>query len=138
MGFLPCRFFLFVNKSPCQFNFCYILSLIDDLFVLPRTLHINLIILVNEFNSCYLTYFITVLDYCKYSCIAYNMEVVSIEKKINHLIFYSSLMTNDKWQILNSAIADLTKKNSRATTAKSRCVQVRMCKINLRLAIEEV
>ena len=98
----------------------------------------NLIILVYAFDSCCLIYFITVLDYCKYSCIVYNMEVVSIEKKINHLIFYSPLMTNGKWQIPNSAFADLPKKNPGTAIAKSRCVQVRMCRINLRLAIEEV
>ena len=43
VGFLPCRFSLFVNKSPCQFNFHYILSSIGDLFVLSRFLHVNLI-----------------------------------------------------------------------------------------------
>ena len=42
-GFLLCRFFPFVNKSPYQFNFYCILSLIGDLFVLSRTLHVNLI-----------------------------------------------------------------------------------------------
>ena len=43
VGFLPCRFSPFVNKSLCQFNFHSIFSLIGDLFVLPRTLHVNLI-----------------------------------------------------------------------------------------------
>ena len=39
MVFLPCRFSQFVNKSPCQFIFRCILSLIGDLFVLPCALH---------------------------------------------------------------------------------------------------
>ena len=38
-----CRFSLFVNKSLCQFIFHSILSLIGNLFVLPRILHVNLI-----------------------------------------------------------------------------------------------
>ena len=42
VGFLSCRFFSFVNKSPCQFNFRCILSLIGDLFVLPHILYVNL------------------------------------------------------------------------------------------------
>ena len=75
----------------------------------------NLIILVYAFNSCCLTYFITVLDYCKYSCIVYNMEVVSIEKKINHLIFYSPLMTNDKFLTL-PLLTSLKKNPGAATT----------------------
>ena len=45
---MPCRFSLFVNKSLCQFNFRCILSSIGDLFVLPHTLHVNLIWLINQ------------------------------------------------------------------------------------------
>ena len=45
-GFLPCRFSLFVNKSPCQFIFCCIFSLIGDLFVLPCIMHVNLYIYI--------------------------------------------------------------------------------------------
>ena len=79
----------------------------------------NLIILIYAFNSCCLTYFITVLDYCKYSCIVYNMEVVSIEKKINHLIFFSPLMTNDKF--LTLPLLTSLKKNPGAATACGTC-----------------
>ena len=43
VGFLLCRFFPFVSKSLCQFNFRCIISLIGDLFVLPRILYANLI-----------------------------------------------------------------------------------------------
>ena len=43
VGFLSCRFSPFVYKSLCQFNFRCIFSLIDDLFMLLCTLHVNLI-----------------------------------------------------------------------------------------------
>ena len=43
VGFLLCRFSPFVSKSPCQFIFRCILSLVGDLFVLPHILHVNLI-----------------------------------------------------------------------------------------------
>ena len=49
MGFLLNRFSPFVNKSPCQFNFHYILSLIGDLFVLPRVC--MLIWLINKIGQ---------------------------------------------------------------------------------------
>jgi len=42
------------------------------------------------------------------------MEVVSIERKINHLIFYSPVMTNDKF--LTLPLLTSLEKNAGATT----------------------